>query len=141
MIRVADLVVATVVVCWPIGDTSRFFPLEFALIVTAIQLIPPFTWYHQLVLLLIPFLVLAREALHVRGLRWMVAPLALGYVIIDLHGLLWHHLEGLTLLQSTPFYVMLMLWGMLAWLIVKSKKPGKTHRHSTRQGACVWPTP
>lgn len=116
------LTIATVVICWPTGRVRHFFPLEFALIVTALQLIPPFTWYHQLVLLLIPFVILLREALHTRGLRWMLAPLAVGYVITDLHGLLWHHLQGLTLLQSTPFYTMLMLWGMLAWLIVRRKR-------------------
>jgi hypothetical protein len=116
------LVLATVAVCWPVGDVRHYFQLEFALIVTALQLIPPFTWYHQLVLLFIPFVVLTREALHARGLRWMLVPLALGYVVTDLHGLLWHHLEGLTLLQSTPFYTMLMLWGMLAWLIVRRKR-------------------
>jgi len=115
------LVIATVAVCWPVGNVYRFFPLEFALIVTTLQLLPPFTWYHQLVLLLIPFALLAREALHVPGLRWMLAPLALGYVVTDLHGLLWHHLKGLTFLQSTPFYVMLMLWGMLAWVVLREK--------------------
>jgi hypothetical protein len=115
------LVLVTVAVCWPVGDVRRYFQLEFALIVTALQLIPPFTWYHQLALLFIPFVVLTREALHGRGLRWMLALLAVGYVITNLHGLLWHRLGGLTLLQSTPFYTMLMLWGLLAWLIVRRK--------------------
>jgi hypothetical protein len=127
------LIIATAAVCWPVGNspvgrglpTESFFQLEFALILTALQLIPPFTWYHQLVLLLIPFVVLAREALHARGLRWMLVPLAVGYVVTDLHGLLWHHLEGLTLMQSTPFYTMLILWGLLAGLIVGRKRLGK----------------
>jgi len=77
------------------------------------------------VLLLILFAVLTRETLHVQGPRWMLAPLALIYATTDLHGLLWHHLEGLTTLQSTPFYTMLMLWGMLAWLIVRRKRLGE----------------
>ncbi len=115
------LIITTIVTCWPTGSVHHFFSLEFALIVTALQLVTPFAWYHQLVLLLIPFTVLTREILHVRELRWMLAPLAVGYVITDLHGLLWHHLEGLTLLQSTPFYTMLVLWGLLAWLIVRRK--------------------
>jgi hypothetical protein len=122
------LIVATVAVCWPVGggrgseSVRRFFPLEFALIVTALQLITPFAWYHQLVLLLIPFVALAREALHTQGLRWMLVPLAVGYVVTDLHGLVWHSLKGLTLIQSMPFYTMLMLWGLLAWLIVRGKR-------------------
>ncbi len=120
------LIIATVAICWPIGNVRHFFSLEFALIVTALQLIPPFTWYHQLVLLLIPFAILAREAWHEPGCRWMLAPLALAYVVTDVHGLLWHHLKGLTLLQSTPFYATLMLWGLLAGLIVRRKRFGKS---------------
>jgi hypothetical protein len=122
------LVLATVAICWPIGDRRGEFRLEFALILTALQLIPPFTWYHQLALLLIPFVVLASEALDARSLRWMLIPLALGYVLTDLHGLLWHYLEGLTLLQSTPFYSMLMLCGMLAWLIARERRAGPARR-------------
>jgi hypothetical protein len=115
------LVLSTMAVCWPVGDLHSLGRLEFALIVTASQLIPPHTWYHQLVLLLIPFVVLASAALHEPGLHWMLLPLALGYVGTNVHGLLWHHLQGLTLWQSIPFYTMLMLWGLLAWLIVRRK--------------------
>jgi hypothetical protein len=122
------LIVATVVVCWPTGSVRHFFSLEFALIVTALQLVTPFAWYHQLALLLIPFVVLTREALHAQGLRWMLVLLAVGYALIDLHGLVWHYLEGMTLLQSTPFYTMLTLWALLAYLIVRQKRQGRARR-------------
>ena len=115
------LVVTTVAVCWPAGNLHRLCSLEFALIVTAAHLIPPYTWYHQLVLLLIPFVVLATEVLHKPSLHWLLLPLTLGYIGTNLHGLLWHYLTGRTLLQSVPFYTMLMLWGLLAWLIVRRK--------------------
>ncbi|HET7376094.1 MAG TPA: glycosyltransferase family 87 protein, partial [Anaerolineae bacterium] len=48
------VIVITIGVCWPIGPTDLLMPVEFGLIVAALQLIPPFTWYHQLVLLLVP---------------------------------------------------------------------------------------
>ncbi len=122
MVAALVLVLATAAVCWRVGNTEALLPLEFSLIVTALQLITPFTWYHQLSLLLIPIVVLAGEAWRERKLRWMLIPLTVGYVTIDLHGLLWHHLRGLTLLQSTPIYAMVAMWMMLAWLIVSRKR-------------------
>ena len=116
------LALATVVLCWPTGKLSNLFALEYALVTVTVNLITPFVWYHQLVLLLIPFFVLARCALMVPSLRWMLIPLAVGYVLTDLHGLIWHHLELWPLLASTPFYTMLMLWGLLAWLIFRAKR-------------------
>ncbi len=116
------LVLATVALCWPRGDVAQFYDLEFALVTTVINLVTPYAWYHQLVLLLIPFFVLARRALVTPSLRWMLLPLAAGYVLTDLHGLIWHHLEPWPLLASMPFYTMLMLWGLLAWLIVRAKR-------------------
>ena len=116
------LVLATVALCWPSGDLAQFYDLEFALVTTVINLVTPYAWYHQLVLLLIPFFVLARRALMMPPLRWMLIPLTVGYVLTDLHGLIWHHLEPWPLLASTPFYTMLMLWGLLAWLIFRAKR-------------------
>jgi hypothetical protein len=115
------LVLATVALCWPRGDLAQLYDLEFALVTTVINLVTPYAWYHQLVLLLIPFFVLAKRALIMPSLRWMLVPLAVGYVLTDLHGLIWHHLEPWPLLASTPFYTALMLWGLLAWLIVREK--------------------
>jgi Glycosyltransferase family 87 len=115
------LVLATVALCWPGGDLAQLFDLEFALVTTVINLVTPYAWYHQLVLLLIPFFVLAKRALRMPSLRWMLIPLTVGYMLTDLHGLIWHHLEPWPLLASTPFYTMLMLWGLLAWLIVREK--------------------
>ncbi len=125
------LILATVALCWPTGDLAQVYDLEFALVTTVINLVTPYAWYHQLVLLLIPFFVLAKYALTMPSLRWMFIPLTVGYVLTDLHGLTWHHLEPWPLLASTPFYTILMLWGLLAWLIVQEKQ------HSFRKGAFV----
>lgn len=53
------VVAASIVVCWPRGDARRLMPVEFGLIVAAVLLVPPFTWFHQTVTLLVPLLVLA----------------------------------------------------------------------------------
>jgi hypothetical protein len=113
---------ATIALCWPIGNLPCLFALEFALVTVAANLITPFVWYHQLATLLLPFFVLAERAIKSSYLRWMLLPLTVGYVLTDLHGLIWHHLEPWPLLASTPFYTMLMLWGLLAWLIVRAKR-------------------
>jgi hypothetical protein len=116
------LVLATVALCWPRGDPARLFALEFALVTTAISMLTPYVWYHQLAVLLIPFFVLAERALAQPRLRWILVPLAIGYLASDVHGLAWHRLEFCPLLASMPFYTTLMLWGLLAWLIVKEKR-------------------
>lgn len=115
------LVVATALLCRPAGPFSRLFDLEFALVTVAINLITPYAWYHQFVLLLIPFFVLVRRALDDPALRWMLYPLAIGYLATDVHGLIWKRLAFNPLLVSMPFYTALMLWGFLAWLLLKQK--------------------
>jgi hypothetical protein len=121
------LVVATVALCWPGGDLSRLFELEFALITTVINLLTPYAWYHQAALLLVPFFVLVWRALTQPLLRWMLVPLLVGYLATDMHGLAWHYLEPYPLLVSMPFYTMLMLWGLLAWLIVRERRAGRAN--------------
>ncbi len=116
------LVVATMALCWPRGDLDKLFALEFALVTAAVCLLPPYVWYHQLVLLLIPFVVLAERALTRPHLRWMLVPLAIGYIVTDVHGLAWHRLESCPFLASMPFYTALMLWGLSGWEIVKEKQ-------------------
>ena len=122
-----SLAVATAALCWPTGDFYDHLGLEFALITTAISLPTPYVWYHQLAWLLIPFFVLTEHALIQPSLRWMLVPLAVGYVLTDIHGLAWHYLESNPLLVSMPLYTTLLLWGLLAWLIVR-KKYGKVFR-------------
>jgi hypothetical protein len=114
------LVIATVILCWPTGDAARLMPLEFGLIVTALQLVPPFTWYHQLVLLLIPLLLVA-DRLWVAGeWRWLGLLAAL-FVLTDLHGLAWHSMQRWPWLTFFPFLLGLTLWAVLGWLLLRAK--------------------
>jgi len=112
----------TMVLCWPRNGSERLLALEFALVTTAINLVMHHTWYHQLVLLLIPFFVVAEYALAEPRWRWMLLPTAMGYLATNVHGLFWHYLEFNPLLVSMPFYTSVMLWGFLAWMIVQEKK-------------------
>ncbi len=117
-------IAATAAVCLPVGRQPappRCLRLEFALVTSVVNLITPFCFYHQFVWMLIPFFVLAEEALRVPARRWMLVPLAIGYVLTDVHGLLWRRLEFNPFLVSTPLFTALALWGLLAWLILREK--------------------
>jgi hypothetical protein len=115
-------VIATIALCWPSGERKRMIPLEFALITIAVNLITPYAWYHQLILLLIPILVLAGRALEDPKKAWILLPLAACYAALDVHGLFWHSFEGKPFLVSTPLYAALTIWGILASIIVREKK-------------------
>jgi hypothetical protein len=115
------LIAATAALCWPRGSFYHLFQYEFALVTTAVSLITPYTWYHQLSLLLIPFFVLTERAFTSPSWRWMLIPLIIGYTLTNVHGLAWHHLEFSPLLVSMPFYTTLMLWGLLAWVIMHER--------------------
>ncbi len=124
---VGVLIAATVALCWPRGDAARTVPLEFALVTVAINLITPYAWYHQFVLLLLPFFILVEHALNTPAQRWLLFPLGLGYLVTDIHGLFWHQLEPYPLLVSMPCYTALLVWGLLAWLLWREKwsvRPG-----------------
>ena len=118
----AALVLATALLTWP---RDRRYPTglrEFALVTTVVCLIVPNLWYHQQVLLLIPAFAVVEHALSTAGRRWMLAPALIGYLLADIHGLVWHALEPYPLLASTPFYYALLLWALLAWLSLSPKR-------------------
>lgn len=115
------IVLATIGACWPQGQKLRRYELEFALMIPSISMIMPVTWYHQLVLLLIPLFVITKS-LHanVRA-RWLFIPLALGYGLTSMYGLGWLQRTQLPYLIATsmPFCFVLFLWGILLWLIAQ----------------------
>ena len=129
LVSAALVVLCTVACCWPFGTLGPHWQIEFALILCALQLITPYTWYHQLVLLLMPLFLIVCEIITGHAPRWWLMPLTIGFVLTDLHGLLWHHITP-TLLLSTPFYTTVMLWGMLCWIIVRGNRKQFIKRRS-----------
>ncbi len=119
---IALLIGATIALCRPAAKTTRLIKLEFALVTIAVNLVTPYAWYHQLTLLLIPLFVLVDQAFSVKALHWLLIPLAVGYVITDIHGLFWHSLEPYPTLLSMPFYTAVFMWAVLAWLIIREKR-------------------
>lgn len=114
----AFLIVATALVCWPRGEFNSLFDLEFGLVTVAINLVMPYTWHHQNMLLLIPMLLLIKRSDFADNL--LLIFLAIGYVIIDWHAVMWHQLTN-PLLSSLPTIFALFLWAVLAYKILSIK--------------------
>lgn len=115
------LLVATVAVCWPMRTLPPTWKLEVGLIVCAILLLPPYTLYHMLLLLLVPLVVVVEMLWSER--RWALLLLVLVLVVAtNLHGLFWHTFAGLPWLMSFPFWLILVLWGIQAWAIVRKRR-------------------
>jgi alpha-1,2-mannosyltransferase len=110
---------ATAYLCRPGGDRRRWLDTEFALVVTALVLMPALSWYHQTVTLILPLLVVA-ESLVVRR-RWgLLASLGVLYLCADLNQAIWYtFIETLSASQAWrlmvfPFALSLVLWIELA---------------------------
>lgn len=111
-------IVATVALCTPVAVGTDTFRLQFALVTTAVTLVPPYLWYHQLVLLLLPLCVLSEYCVIHRSERWMLAPLAIGYIATGTFGLAWRSLQH-PVLASMPLYTTILLWALLARLLTR----------------------
>jgi hypothetical protein len=110
------------------GAEERWLRLEFALVVTIMQLIFPFTWFHQFVLLLIPLLVVAEELAR-QARRGLLVLLAALFVLTDLHflffsgmGALSTHGVGYGWLDAFPFVFGLTLWVIAARMLASGKR-------------------
>ncbi len=112
------IVLVTAALCWASDSEQKWMPIEFALIVAALHLIAPFTWYHQLILILISFIVLLYYYIQTKNQVGIGVLLTL-YVLTILHGLIWHNLPPLLL--SFPFLLTLTLWVGLALVLIRHK--------------------
>lgn len=130
----AGLLVATVaLVIVPSRRPSRSVEgpsraaLEFALIVAALPLLPPFTWIHQLVTILVPLLVLAAwyrpaDATPAAGIRARLRPpawavMAALLVLTDLTWFIWAILGRLGVQAPSWFYALsfVTLFPLAVW--------------------------
>jgi len=128
-ISAAILTLATIAVCWPPGR-SQSLDLEFGLITITVNLIMPYTWYYQYIILLIPIFIIIRRAEQEQFFRQLLWPLFIGYVITDLHGLFWHHLNN-AFLSSSPLFFALLLWFSLSYQIIMQRKRSRQGQESS----------
>jgi hypothetical protein len=107
---------------------------EFGLILCAVLLIPPFNWYHMLTPLIIP-LALIVEYLW-RNEHWKLLTLVLVlYIATDIHGLFYHRFEQYHWLTSFPVGLVLLSWGLLAWMLVVERKKQRAAPLSVTAGS------
>ena len=136
------LVLATAALCWPKSRSDGAMPAEFALIIAALNVIPPYSWYHQMVLLQIPFLT-ALALAHRRGNSAVLALAAALFVLMNAHGLFWKALAPWPALTVFPLVYSLTLWVVLGYYIAdakwlggrNSRGKGTTHRVRDPQSA------
>jgi hypothetical protein len=138
------LTMATVALCWRRPSGSRRVAagdepaaLELALIVAALPLLPPFTWYHQLTLSLFPLLVVGRRLWQRRAV-WSLTILGALLVACDIEWLLWtfvaaygHYVPPMLYRVSFPTLLCVALWmlgGREVWLV----KSAARERHAER---------
>lgn len=127
MITALFFLLATIALCWPMGNLPAHWRLEYGLIICTLMLIPPYNWYHMLVLLAIPLVVVVEQLW--RKQQWGLLAVALVlYVATDIHGLFFHSFEFVTYLTSFPFLFVVFLWGVLAWAILGERRVGMGQR-------------
>jgi hypothetical protein len=103
----------------------RNFEMEAALLIAATHLIVPLTWYHHLTMLI---LVLAFVVVSWNNLKVSMAVvlLLLGFVLTDIHGLLWKQLSNLhPILSNFPVLTTLFLWGLALARVYHSQDSSK----------------
>ena len=128
------MVAATAALCLPIGDFQEYLIREYALIVTALHMIAPFTWYHQLVMLHLPLFVVAMLMVAKRQVGRLIGLFAI-VALVDIHGLFWHQITAVIdngWWMSSPLLLMLCLWGYLA-VDVAAGKVAWRRRHRDAQ--------
>jgi hypothetical protein len=107
----AAVAAITVGLCWPPGRRQGGADRQAALIVAAVMLVFARTWYHHFTMLALPLAVLLAGA---RGQpRWWWAVIIGAWAGINLFGLAWHALVGLTPLLDLATLGALALWGVL----------------------------
>jgi hypothetical protein len=127
MITALLFLFATIALCWPMGNLPAHWRLEYSLIICTLMLIPPYNWYHMLVLLAIPLVIVVEQLW--RKQQWGLLAIALVlYVATDIHGLFFHRFESVTHLTSFPFVFVVFLWGVLAWAILGERRVGTGQR-------------
>ena len=115
------VVATTIAVCWPMRRLPAFWRYEYAFIICALLIIPPYTWFHMLALMMIPLVVVVEYLW--RNQRWQLLGLVMAlYLVADIHSVFYRHITINPWLASFPFALLMLLWGFLGWLIVQERR-------------------
>ncbi len=121
----ALLVLGVAYLTWPRStDRTATLALETGLILVTINLIVPTSWYHHTVIALIPIVASWHAA---RSTRPRIV-LVIAFGLIDAQGVLWHQLEGDTLLLSLGTYGLLLVYAVTAYMLWQAQRTLKTER-------------
>lgn len=121
LLSVGALGLAAIGLLWVPGPRETLMVRrEVALGLCLLQLVTPYAWYHQMVILLVPAFILMEEILTGQAPAWWLWPLGAALVLMDLHGLAWHFVPSSWRVGlSMPCLTTLLMFGMLGWLIKK----------------------
>jgi hypothetical protein len=108
------LVGATALLCLRRGGRPATLPLEFSLVTVAATLIPPFAWFHQFAVLLLPGVVLADRLLGDPAKGGRLGALLAAYAATGIVGPFLRRLGGVPVLDSVPFLAAVVLWVLVA---------------------------
>jgi hypothetical protein len=104
------LAIATMLFCRPPMRPNSWRDADLGMVITAIALIVPATWYHHYALLAIPLAILIAYA----ETRVDIALAFVAWLAINIFGLAWHARVGYTLLLDMGTIGALTLWFGLA---------------------------
>jgi hypothetical protein len=104
------LAIATIVFCRPPFHRNSWRHADLGMVIIAVALMVPATWYHHYAILAIPMAILIASS----ETRMDIALVLVAWLAIDLFGVAWHDLVGHTLLLDTGTLGALILWLGLA---------------------------
>ncbi|MBK8051598.1 MAG: DUF2029 domain-containing protein [Anaerolineales bacterium] len=105
------VILVTFLYLWPLRSPNNTWPYEFGVLLCVINLITPYAWYHQLIWLLIPLLLVTATALARRQMAVLII-LAILIFLSGAHGLFWHSFENSRWLTSFPAILTLTMYGL-----------------------------
>jgi hypothetical protein len=114
------VVLATLAACWPPFRRVRSVRFDVAMILVALQLIAPYTWYLQLTLSVLPAAIVVLMAWRTGALgeRWLWGLLGV-LVLVDAFGLAWHSFETSAVMLSVPILAVTAFWAALCVAVMR----------------------
>jgi hypothetical protein len=132
---VGAIIGLTAVACWPTTRRRELFEVEFSMVTLTANLVTPYAFYHQFVLMVIPLFVVTKHLVTTPGRRRLVGLVIAAYGLVNLamYGAYLVRV-GLWLVAFAPTYISLILWGLMGlWLVrlkfghVRERPPGLAH--------------